>query len=107
MREITYYAIIGSEKDCIRNGGDIDGDEFSIMFPDLPCAYTCADTHEEAIKNASNVLEFALVHGPSLGEEISPPSTLSKIKRMIRSHKFKDFLDCMLSYELVPITVST
>ena len=107
MNEITYYAVISSGNDCIRNGGDVDCDEFAIMFPDLPCAYSCADSMEDALVKAANALEDALELGPLYGESINPPSPLSKIKLMIDDAEFKEFFESSLSYEIVPITVST
>lgn len=57
-----------------------DGDGINISFPDIEGAFTCAETEEEAIINAQEVLELVLVGMEQDGEEIPKPTRLSEIK---------------------------
>ena len=106
MKTVTYYAMIVRGKECIRNGGKVDCDEYSLRFPDVLCAYTCADTREEAIRRGTIELEFALTEGVTLGERIQAPSTIEMLKHNINRPDIKDFLEGTCGYEFVPITVN-
>ena len=55
-------------------------DGVSIEFPDLPGCLPCADTTEEALKNAKEALGLHLYGMESDGEEIPPPSDIKDIE---------------------------
>ncbi len=55
-------------------------DGINISFPDLPGCLSCADTTEEAIKNAEEVLGLVLYDMEQENEEIPEPTPLEKIK---------------------------
>ena len=55
-------------------------DGINISFPDLPGCLSCADTTEEAIKNAEEVLGLVLYDMEQENEEIPKPTPLEKIK---------------------------
>ena len=55
-------------------------DGINISFPDLPGCLSCADTTEEAIKNAEEVLGLVLYDMEQENEEIPNPTPLEKIK---------------------------
>ena len=56
-----------------------EDDGISIEFPDLPGCLSCADTQEEALYNAQEVLGLYLVGMEDDGEEIPYPTPLNKI----------------------------
>ena len=56
-----------------------EDDGISIEFPDLPGCLSCADTQEEALYNAQEVLGLYLVGMEDDGEEIPSPTPLNKI----------------------------
>lgn len=56
-----------------------EDDGISIEFPDLPGCLSCADTQEEALYNAQEVLGLYLVGMEDDGEEILSPTPLNKI----------------------------
>ncbi len=51
-----------------------DEDGISIVFPDLPGCCPCADTTEEAVKNAREALGVHLYGMETDGDEIPEPS---------------------------------
>lgn len=53
---------------------DYAEDGINISFPDLPGALSCADTTEEALEMAREVLELTLYGMEEDGEEIPKPS---------------------------------
>lgn len=55
-------------------------DGISIEFPDLPGCLSCADTTEEALLNAEEVLGLFLYGLQKDGEEIPPPTLLENIQ---------------------------
>lgn len=55
-------------------------DGINISFPDLPGCLSCADTTEEAIKNAEEVLGLVLYDMEQENEKIPEPTPLEKIK---------------------------
>jgi len=55
-------------------------DGINISFPDLPGCLSCADTTEEAIKNAEEVLGLVLYDMEQENEKIPKPTPLEKIK---------------------------
>lgn len=55
-------------------------DGISISFPDLPGALTCADTTEEGIKNAEEVLGLVLYDMECDEKEIPIPTPFEKIQ---------------------------
>ena len=59
---------------------EYENDEISISFPDLPGCLSCADTTEEAIKNAEEVLGLVLYDMEQENEKIPKPTPLEKIK---------------------------
>lgn len=59
---------------------DYAKDGISISFPDLPGCLSCADTTEEAIKNAEEVLGLVLYDMEQEKEEIPNPTALENIK---------------------------
>lgn len=58
---------------------NVADDGISITFPDLPGCYPCADTMEEAFKNAKEALQLHLFGMEEDGEEIPTPSSISDI----------------------------
>lgn len=57
-----------------------DSDGISIEFPDLPGCLSCAETYEEAYKNAKEALALHL-YGMEQSNETTPtPSKIEKIK---------------------------
>ena len=65
-----YVAIFQYEKD----GG------ISILFPDLPGCYSCADTTEEGLKNAEEAMGLYLVTCEKDGNDIPIPTSIEKIR---------------------------
>jgi len=55
-------------------------DGISIEFPDLPGCLPCADTTEEAIKNAKEAMGLHLFGMERDGDEIPEPTPLEKIQ---------------------------
>ena len=55
---------------------DVDSDGISIFFPDLPGCLPCADTMEEAFKNAKEALQLHLFGMEEDGEEIPEPTPI-------------------------------
>ena len=97
MSTVTYYAKI-----CYCHD-----DEICVVFPDIEGCYTCADTREEAIENAKNVLELVLDLDENSRLEIYPASTLEELEAevaMDRPDRWDDICDFDESYEFVSIT---
>lgn len=59
---------------------DYADDGISIEFPDLPGCLSCADTDEEALYMAEDVLGLWMLNLEEDKEEIPKPSKLSDIK---------------------------
>lgn len=59
---------------------DYAEDGISISFPDLPGCLSCADTTEEAIKNAEEVLGLVLYDMEQEKEKIPDPTPIENIK---------------------------
>ena len=57
-----------------------DDDGISIEFPDLPGCFSCADTDEEALYMAEDVLGLWMVELEEENEEIPEPTNLRDIK---------------------------
>ena len=55
-------------------------DGISISFPDLPGCLSCADTTNEAIKNAEEVLGLVLYDMEEENENIPEPTSLENVK---------------------------
>lgn len=55
-------------------------DGINISFPDLPGCLSCAETTEEAIKNAEEVLGLVLYDMEQENKEIPNPTKFQKIK---------------------------
>lgn len=55
-------------------------DGISIEFPDLPGCLPCADTMEEAFRNAKEALQLHLYGMEEDGEPIPEPSRVSNVK---------------------------
>lgn len=55
-------------------------DGINISFPDLPGCLSCADTTEEALKNAKEVLGLVLVHFEREGQPIPNATPIEKIE---------------------------
>ena len=58
---------------------DVADDGISIEFPDLPGCLPCADTMEEALKNANEALGLHLWGLEQDGEEIPEPTQIQNI----------------------------
>ncbi|MEX2461188.1 MAG: type II toxin-antitoxin system HicB family antitoxin [Paenibacillaceae bacterium] len=54
-------------------------DGISIEFPDLPGCLPCADSTEEAFKNAKEAMALHLSSSEEDGEEIPTPTSIDKI----------------------------
>lgn len=59
---------------------DSDSDGISIFFPDLPGCLPCADTMEEAFKNAKEALQLHLFGMEEDREPIPEPTSIKDIK---------------------------
>ena len=59
---------------------DYAEDGISIEFPDLPGCLPCADTTEEAVKNAKEAMKLHLYGMEQDGDEIPEPTPIDKIK---------------------------
>lgn len=57
-----------------------DDDGISIEFPDLPGCFSCADTDEEALYMAEDVLGLWMAELEEENEEIPEPTNLKDIK---------------------------
>lgn len=57
-----------------------DEDGISVEFPDLPGCFTCADTVDEAIKNAKDAMGLHLYGMERDNDEIPIPSSIHEIK---------------------------
>lgn len=57
-----------------------DEDGISIEFPDLPGCFSCADTDEEALYMAEDVLGLWMVELEEDNEEIPTPTNLKDIE---------------------------
>ena len=57
-----------------------DEDGISIEFPDLPGCFSCADTDEEALYMAEDVLGLWMVELEEDNEEIPSPTNLKDIE---------------------------
>jgi len=68
MKAYKYISIIEYNKDGI-----------SVWFPDFSEAYTCADSTEQALKDAEEVLKLTLKSRIKDGEEIPAPTDLKEI----------------------------
>lgn len=58
---------------------DFADDGISIEFPDLPGCLPCADTVDEAVKNANEALMLHLYGMEQDNEEIPEPTPINKI----------------------------
>ena len=58
---------------------DYADDGISIEFPDLPGCFSCADTDEEALLMAEDVLGLYMENVEAEGEDIPEPSNLKDI----------------------------
>lgn len=58
---------------------DYADDGISIEFPDLPGCFSCADTDEEALLMAEDVLGLYMENIEAEGEDIPEPSNLKDI----------------------------
>lgn len=56
-----------------------DDDGISIEFPDLPGCLPCADTEEEALRNAQEALGLHLYGMEQDGESIPEPSSIHSL----------------------------
>ena len=59
---------------------DYEKDGINIRFPDLEEAISCANTTEEALKNAKEVLELVFYNREQENIEIPKPTSLENIK---------------------------
>ena len=59
---------------------DVEDDGISIEFPDLPGCLPCAETMEEALKNAQEALGLHLWGLEQDNEEIPEPTPIQNIK---------------------------
>ncbi|MCL2499435.1 MAG: type II toxin-antitoxin system HicB family antitoxin [Defluviitaleaceae bacterium] len=57
----------------------VDADGISVEFPDLPGCLSCADTTEEAARNANEALRLHLWSMEKDGDVIPAPTDLTKI----------------------------
>ncbi|MBV8338984.1 MAG: type II toxin-antitoxin system HicB family antitoxin [Candidatus Eremiobacteraeota bacterium] len=58
-----------------------DDGAFSVIVPALPEVHTFGETQEEALRNAREAIELALIGRRDLGEEI-PPSDEPRVERI-------------------------
>jgi antitoxin HicB len=69
---MTYYiAVIHKDADSC----------YGVSFPDVPGVFTAADTIDEAIRKAAEVLEFAAKDWSDLcGEKFPMPHTIDELR---------------------------
>jgi antitoxin HicB len=54
---------------------------YGVSFPDLPGVFTAADTIDEAMQKAAEVIEFAAEDWSDLkGEDFPPPRTIDQLR---------------------------
>lgn len=82
MAKYAYPAVFTKEKE----GG------YSIRFRDLEGCYTCADTIEESLEMAEDVLALVLYGYEIEGKAIPSPSALSEIKTA--PNEFVNYVKC-------------
>lgn len=58
---------------------ECDDDGISIYFPDIPGCYPCANTIDEAVKNAREALGLHLWSMEKDGDEIPEPTPITQI----------------------------
>ncbi|MBQ7959780.1 MAG: type II toxin-antitoxin system HicB family antitoxin [Clostridia bacterium] len=76
---------------------DYADDGISISFPDLPGCLSCADTDEEALYMAKDVLRGWLLASEDFGDEIPEPTALKDIK--IEDNQKSVLIDvCLAAY---------
>lgn len=66
---------------------DFAKDGISVEFPDLPGAFTCGDTEEEAFQNATEALGLHLFGMEEDGDEIPYPSKILDLKDLEFTHQ--------------------
>lgn len=76
MAMYRYYAII--EKEKLDKTGC-----FIISFPDLENVFSDAETMQQAVQNAHDVLGSMLSVMEEDGDEIPPPSSADKLKEKV------------------------
>lgn len=59
---------------------DYAEDGISIEFPDLPGCLPCADTTEDAVKNAKEAMKLHIYGMEQDGDEIPEPTPIEKLK---------------------------
>jgi predicted RNase H-like HicB family nuclease len=54
---------------------------YGVSFPDVPGVFTAADTIDEAIRRAAEVLEFAAENWSDVsGDDFPPPRTIDELR---------------------------
>lgn len=81
MAKYVYPAIFTKEE----NG-------YSVRFPDVPGCYTDADTLEEAMSRAKDVLNLTLYGAETDGDEISTASNIRSLK--VEDDEFATLIAC-------------
>ena len=81
-------------------------DGISISFPDLPGCLPCADTEEEALKNARESLGLHLWGLEQDGEPIPAPSSLKNVKLDAGDIKFDSLEELKAQLEKDRCTVN-
>ncbi|BCS80612.1 hypothetical protein CaldiYA01_05720 [Caldicellulosiruptor diazotrophicus] len=67
-----------------------DDDGITIEFPDLPGCISCADTLDEAVKNAKEVLGLYLWSMEKDNESIPEPTPVNNLKLWTKSNSNVD-----------------
>lgn len=73
----------------------------NISFPDLEEAYSCADTIEEAFKNASEVLKLTLRSRLHDSESIPVPSDILKLKSQLEERQIVSLIQVILENRVI------
>lgn len=72
----------------------LEGEGYSINFPDVDNCFTEGDNLAEALENAKDVLCMMLYERERIGAEIPTASTLGTINRKIGEKEFATLITC-------------
>lgn len=73
-----------------------DADGYAVEFPDLPGCATCADTEEEALKSAREVLSWHLWDRERSGEPIPEPAPVKTLAERLETEEYIVFVDVFM-----------
>lgn len=73
-----------------------DADGYAVEFPDLPGCATCADTEEEALKFAREVLSWHLWDRERSGEPIPEPTSVKRLTEGLGTNEYIAVVDVFM-----------